>query len=91
MLFFPGEARNAILMRVASEIILQLSIEQQAVGPPWPHPWDHYPFMKNGTCVWLRYSDLGSEQREQIRHTLVRVRRKLGALTVSSGFAWNGR
>jgi hypothetical protein len=81
-----GKAEKATLVRVASEIILQLSIEQEAAGVPWPHPWDHYPFMTNGNYVWRRYQDLDSGQREEIRHTLVHVKRRLGALTVMHRF-----
>lgn len=74
-------------MRVASEIILQLSIEQEADGIPWPHPWDHYPFMLNGNCVWLRYQELDSVKRRKIRDALVHIERRLGMLGVSSRFA----
>jgi hypothetical protein len=76
-----------MLMRIASEIILQLSIEQEVTGIRWPHPWDHYPFLTNGHYVWLRYQDLDSGQREGVRHALRDVKRRLGALTVSPGFA----
>ena len=73
-------------MHVATEIILQLSIEQEADGIPWPHPWDHYPFIRNGNYVWLPYQDLDAEQQRKIRHALVDVKRRLGTLIVSSGF-----
>ncbi len=71
-------------MRVASKLILQLSIELEDDGRPWPHPWDHYPFHKDGKHVWLRYQDIDAEQHEQIRHALLRVNRRLGALAVLS-------
>jgi hypothetical protein len=74
-------------VRVASEIILRLSIEQEAAGVLWPHPWDHYPFMANGNCVWRRYQDLDTGQREEIRYALVQVKRRIGALTLSPGCA----
>ena len=64
-------------MRVASEVILNISIEQKCIGPAWPHPWDHYPFIAAGRCVWLRYHDLDSGQRDQIRHAVDRVKRRL--------------
>jgi hypothetical protein len=72
-------------MRIASEIILALSIEQESTGPSWPHPWDHYPFATGSGYVWLRYRDLNAEQRAQVREVLGRVRRRLGALSVRSG------
>ena len=71
-------------MRVASEIILQLSIEQIADGIRWPHPWDHYPFITDGSCVWLRYQDLDSEQHRKIRRALAEIKRRLGTLCMSS-------
>jgi hypothetical protein len=74
-------------MRVASEMILELSIEQELDGVAWPHPWDHYPFFRNGRYFWLRYQDLGPDQREQVRCALVQVRRRLGGLVTSPGFA----
>ena len=64
-------------MRVALEIILELSIEQQAGAPSWPHPWDHYPFVSNGRPVWLRYRDLDPEQRELLQRTMAEIRRRL--------------
>ncbi|MGD2074001.1 MAG: hypothetical protein PVI91_01210 [Gammaproteobacteria bacterium] len=69
-------------MRVASEIILALSLEQAVSGPPWPHPWDHYPFVNNGQCVWLRYRDLDTEQRKAISDAVARVKRRLSTLDV---------
>jgi hypothetical protein len=74
------------LVQVASEIILELSLELQNDGRPWPHPWDHYPFVTQGEYVWLRYRDLDAEQREQVIGALVRVRRRLRALGVLHGF-----
>ena len=74
-------------MQVAAKIILELSLELQNYGRSWPHPWDHYPFVTGGETVWLRYRDLNAEQREQVRLAMVRVRRRLGALTVLHGFA----
>ena len=64
-------------MRVAAEIILELSVEQEDGGPPWPHPWDHYPFVSNGRPVWLRYRDLNPEQRELLRRAMAEIRRKI--------------
>jgi hypothetical protein len=75
-------------VQVAAKIILELSLElQKNYSRSWPHPWDHYPFVTGGETVWLRYRDLTAEQREQVRLAMVRVRRRLGALTVLHGFA----
>lgn len=65
-------------MHLATEIITKLIYEQELAGPAWPHPWDHYPFMMGGKYVWLRYQDLDSGQREQVRCAVVQVMRKLG-------------
>ena len=73
-------------MQVAAKVILELSLELRDDGRPWPHPWDHYPFLAAGKHVWLRYRDLDAEQREQIRHALVHVRRRLGPAQVPHGF-----
>jgi hypothetical protein len=64
-------------MRVASEIILKLSIELKLTGPAWPHPWDHYPFRLSGKYVWLPYQSLDFAQREQIKRAVVHVNNKL--------------
>jgi hypothetical protein len=64
-------------MRVASEIILKLSIELVGTGPTWPHPWDHYPFKLSGKYVWLPYQSLDSAQREQIKHAVAYVNNML--------------
>ena len=64
-------------MRVASEIILKLSIELESTGPTWPHPWDHYPFWFSGKHVWLPYQSLDLTQREQIKRAVVHVNKKL--------------
>jgi hypothetical protein len=64
-------------MRVASEIILKLSIELEDTGPTWPHPWDHYPFWFSGKYVWLPYHSLDSTQREKIKRIVVHVNSKL--------------
>jgi hypothetical protein len=71
------------LVRIASEIILGLTVEQKVAGPPWPHPWDHCPFVAGGKCVWLRYTDLDTGQREQIKDALANMQRTLGALGIS--------
>ncbi len=65
-------------MRLATEIITKLIYEQVLAGPAWPHPWDHYPFMTAGKYVWLRYQELDSVQRKQVRCAVVQVMRKLG-------------
>ena len=72
-------------MQVAAKMILELSLELRDDGRPWPHPWDHYPFLAAGKHVWLRYRDLDAEQREQIRHALVHVRRRLCPARVPDG------
>ena len=72
-------------MQVAAKMILELSLELRDDGRPWPHPWDHYPFLADGRHVWLRYRDLSAEQREQVRHALVYVQRRLGPTRVSHG------
>ena len=64
-------------MRVASEVILNISIEQECIGPVWPHPWDHYPFITSGRYVWLRYHDLDCGQRDQITNAVERVKNRL--------------
>lgn len=64
-------------MRVASDVILNISIEQECIGPVWPHPWDHYPFITSGRYVWLRYHDLDCGQRDQIRNAVERVKHRL--------------
>ena len=64
-------------MQVAADIILQLSLEQRGSGLPWPHPWDHYPFVSNGKAIWLRYRDLDQGQRELIRSTMVEIHHRL--------------
>jgi hypothetical protein len=64
-------------MRVASEIILELSIELECSGPSWPHPWDHYPFRCSGKYVWLPYQALDLTQRVQIKRAVVHVNNKL--------------
>lgn len=70
-------------MRIASEIILGLTVEQKVAGSPWPHPWDHYPFVADGKCVWVRYQDLDTGQREQIKDALADMQRTLGALGIA--------
>jgi hypothetical protein len=72
-------------VQVAAKMILELSLELRDDGRPWPHPWDHYPFLADGAHVWLRYRDLSAEQREQVRHALVYVRRRLGPTRVLHG------
>jgi hypothetical protein len=67
-------------MRIASEIILELSATHHDTCPPWPHPWDHYPFVTDGQTVWLAFRDLDPGQREQVRHTLRHLKRRLGEL-----------
>ena len=66
-------------MRVATEIILNLSTEQELPGIMWPHPWDHYPFRHSGsdTCVWFRYEDLDEFQRRQVQTCVETVQHQL--------------
>jgi hypothetical protein len=66
-----------MLMHLASDIILELSLEQEHEGIRWPHPWDHYPFITDGGCIWVRYTDLDSIHRDQIRRALIRIARNL--------------
>jgi hypothetical protein len=64
-------------MHVAADIILQLSLEQRGSGPPWPHPWDHYPFLCNGEAIWLRYRDLDQGQRELVQTAMDEIHHRL--------------
>jgi len=57
-------------MRVEVQTIRELSNEQMNCGLVWPHPWDHYPFLVDGTRVWKRYRDLTPEQKRQIMQAL---------------------
>ena len=54
---------------------------------PRQHAFPYRAALAAGKHVWLRYRDLTAEQREQVRLAMVRVRRRLGALTVLHGFA----
>ena len=72
-------------MRLASEIILELDIEQKMTGLYWPHPWDHYPFIRDNACIWLRYQDLDNMQRDLIRHALVQIDRRLSRTASATG------
>jgi hypothetical protein len=72
-------------MRLALEIILKLSIEQKLAGLCWPHPWDHYPFIKDDGHIWLRYRDLDSRQRTQIRRALAQIARRLAEESLPPG------
>ena len=64
-------------MRIAAELMLEHSIELQRSGLHWTHPWDHYPFMATGKCVWLRYADLDAYQARQVRDTVTDIQSRL--------------
>lgn len=70
-------------MRVAAEIILEISVEQARGGSAWPHPWDHYPFVVKGKRIWVPYQDLTAAQRHQLSRALQEIGRALG-LTAAS-------
>jgi hypothetical protein len=70
-------------MRVATEIILEISVEQAKGGSPWPHPWDHYPFVVTGNRVWVPYQDLTAGQRHQLTRALQEIGRTLGVTAAS--------
>jgi hypothetical protein len=70
-------------MRVAAEIILEISVEQAKCGSQWPHPWDHYPFVVKGKRVWVPYQDLTAAQRHQLIQVLNDIGRTLGVTAAS--------
>ena len=74
-------------MRLALDMILELSIEQRRAGLCWPHPWDHYPFIRDNAYIWLRYRDLDSMQRDQIRRTVSEVAQRLAEESLSTRFS----
>jgi hypothetical protein len=62
-------------------------MELEHAGHPWPHPWDHYPFLSEDECVWVRYQDLDAADRQQVRLAVRYVSRALDVLTMPSGVA----
>jgi hypothetical protein len=74
-------------MHVAATVILRLSVELEADGRSWSHPWDHYPFVRDNKCVWLAWHDLDQQHREQVRRALVQIERSMGTLATSRELA----